>query len=64
MNDELTQIEDKVAHVIARCQSLQDENHALREQVALLEQDKLSLIERIEAAKSRLELFMERLPAE
>lgn len=64
MDDELTPIEAKVERVIALCRSLQDENRSLRDQVALLEQDKQGLIERIETAKTRLESFMERLPAE
>lgn len=64
MDDELTQIESKVECVIALCQALRDENRTLHERVALLEQDKQGLVERIETAKTRLESFMERLPAE
>lgn len=64
MDVDFTSLEKKIERTVALCQSLRDENHALRERVALLERDKRSLAEKIEAASDRLEAFMERLPAE
>lgn len=64
MNADFTSLEKKIERVVACCQSLRDENHALREHVALLERDKQALTEKIDTTRIRLEAFMERLPAE
>ncbi|MDP2809358.1 MAG: hypothetical protein Q8O34_04345 [Rhodocyclaceae bacterium] len=64
MDADFISLEKKVERVVACCQSLRDENHALRERVTALEGDKQSLTEKIDTARTRLEAFMKKLPAE
>lgn len=64
MDPDISSLERKVEQVVAFCQQLRDENHALRERVASLEQEKQALAERMGTARTRLEAMMERLPAE
>jgi uncharacterized protein (TIGR02449 family) len=64
MEIDLTPLEARIDQIVAFCQMLRDENHALRERIALLEQEKRSLAERMTIARERLEGMMERLPAE
>ncbi|HZV54622.1 MAG TPA: hypothetical protein VFF82_06760 [Rhodocyclaceae bacterium] len=64
MDINLSSLEAKIEQVTAFCQQLRDENHALRERLADLEHDKQNLAERMTTARERLEVMMERLPAE
>jgi uncharacterized protein (TIGR02449 family) len=64
MNVNLSSLERKVEQVVAFCEQLREENHALRLRVAGLEQEKEALVERMGTARERLESIMERLPAE
>lgn len=64
MDADIISLENKVERVVACCQSLREENHALRDRVAVLERDKQSLAEKIDTARVRLEAFMEKLSAE
>ena len=62
MNDELDSLEQKIEQVLAMCTQLRSENHVLRDRMAGLEQQNLSLASRAEAARTRLEALMEKLP--
>lgn len=64
MDIDLTALEAKIDQIVAFCQTLRDENHALRERIARLEHEKQGLAERMTMARERLEGMMERLPAE
>ncbi len=55
-------LEEKIRQAVKLCQRLRDENRDLRHQVSGLEGDRRALEERIEAARSRLEHLLERMP--
>jgi cell division protein ZapB len=62
MLNELNALESKVSQVVALCRSLRSENERLREQLAVAEQDRNSLAERMAAATARLERLAGQLP--
>lgn len=62
MNIDISSLEAKVDRVIAFCDALRAENHALRERIASLEQEKHALAERMTTARERIETIMEKLP--
>lgn len=64
MNEMLGGLEDKVTQVIALCDSLRAENHKLRDRIGELEEEKQDLAERMTTARERLELLVDKLPAE
>ena len=64
MNMDIDSLELKIEQVLAMCGQLRDDNRALREQLAGLEQKNQSLTSRAESARIRLEALMEKLPAE
>ena len=63
MDADFSSLERKVDAVVAFCRTLRDENHALRDQVVGLEEEKQSLVGKMEQARLRLEALVERLPA-
>lgn len=64
MDIDISSLEAKVERVVAFCDELRAENHALRERIIGLEQGKQALAERMTTARERLETIMDRLPAE
>ncbi len=62
MEERLDTLDSKVAQVLALCQSLRNENHALRNRVAGLEGENRQLADKIVAARQRLESLVTRLP--
>jgi uncharacterized protein (TIGR02449 family) len=64
MNANISSLERKVEQVVAFCEQLRAENHALRQRIAGLEQERETLLGRMGTARERLENIMERLPAE
>lgn len=62
MNIDISSLEAKVERVIAFCDALRAENHALRERIAGLEQERQALAERMTTARERIETIMEKLP--
>jgi cell division protein ZapB len=64
VNIDISSLEAKVDRVIAFCEALRADNHALRERLAGLENEKLTLTERMGSARERLENIMDKLPAE
>jgi cell division protein ZapB len=64
MDANLSSLEHKIELVAAFCQQLREQNLALRERIAGLEEENRSLGERMTTARQRLEVMMERLPVE
>lgn len=64
MDGDLSSLDRKIEQVVAFCQTLREENHALRDRVAALEQEKQALAGKMEEARTRLEALMDRLPEE
>jgi cell division protein ZapB len=64
MSDEFGGLESKVTQVISLCAALRTENHRLRDRVGELEDEKLTLTERMSTARLQLESLMDRLPPE
>ena len=64
MEINLSSLEAKVEQVVSFCERLRQENLALRERVARLEQEKEDLAGRMTVARERLETMKEKLPAE
>jgi cell division protein ZapB len=62
MEERLDTLDSKVAQVLALCQSLRSENHALRNRVAGLEGENRQLVDKIVAARERLESLITGLP--
>ncbi|MCW8126748.1 TIGR02449 family protein [Microbulbifer halophilus] len=59
--DKLQALESTVDSLIARCQQLADDNHALRQQEADWLRERQRLIKNNEAARSRVEAMINRL---
>ena len=64
MDADLSSLERKIEQVVALCQTLREENHALRDRVSGLEQEKQALTGKMDEARARLEALMDRLPEE
>lgn len=64
MDVELVGLEHKVEQVASLCDALRAENHRLRTRIDDLESQQQSLTDRMSEARTRLEAFMDRLPAE
>jgi len=62
MDGDVTSLESKLDQFLAHFAELREENRALRERVAGLEGEKMSLTDKIQTARVRLEALMERLP--
>jgi len=62
MHAELDTLEAKIRQVAELCQTLRNENIALRQQVLAAQQDNKQLTTRLEAAKTRLQALLETLP--
>ncbi len=64
MNIDTTSLAAKAEQVAAFCQALRNENNALREKIAGLESENRALAERMTVARERLEVMLDKLPAE
>lgn len=62
MNGDVTALETKLDLFLAQHKELREENRMLRERVAGLEGEKVTLTDKIQTARVRLEQLMERLP--
>lgn len=62
MHAELDTLEAKIRQVAELCQTLRNENIALRQQLLTAQQDNKQLTTRLDAAKSRLQALLETLP--
>lgn len=59
----LSALEERVATLALRCTRLSEENAALQRQLLQLQQERGSLLEKHELAKSRVEAMIHRLKA-
>jgi cell division protein ZapB len=59
---EFSSLEAKVAQFVALCERLRDENRALKQQLAAAQSDAKRLNEKIDGARTRLEVLINRLP--
>lgn len=64
MHAELDTLEAKIREVAERCNTLRQENIALRQQLLTAQQDNKQLNTRLESAKTRLNALLETLPEE
>lgn len=64
MHAELDTLEAKIREVAERCNTLRQENIALRQQLLTSQQDNKQLNTRLESAKTRLHALLETLPEE
>ncbi|MBW8329784.1 MAG: hypothetical protein K0M48_11725 [Thiobacillus sp.] len=62
MHAELDTLEAKIRQVAELCQSLRQDNIALRQQLLTAQQDNKQLTTRLDAAKTRLQALLETLP--
>jgi cell division protein ZapB len=62
MHAELDTLEAKIRQVAELCQSLRQDNIALRQQLRAAQQDNKQLTTRLEAAKTRLQALLDTLP--
>jgi len=62
VDTELTSLEAKVAQFVNLCERLRAENSDLRQQLALAQGDAKRLNERIDSARAKLTVLIERLP--
>ena len=64
MDADLNALEEKVARLVALCQSLREENVQLRQDMAQAQDDTRQLRENVTQATTRLEALIERLPVD
>jgi cell division protein ZapB len=62
MHAELDTLEAKIRQVGELCQSLRQDNIALRQQLLTAQQDNKQLTTRLDAAKTRLQALLDTLP--
>lgn len=62
MHAELDILEAKIRQVAELCQSLRQDNIALRQQLLAAQQDNKQLTTRLDAAKTRLQALLDTLP--
>ena len=62
MHAELDTLEAKIRQVAELCQSLRQDNIALRQQVLTAQQENRQLTTRLDAAKARLQALLDTLP--
>lgn len=62
MHAELDTLETKIRQVAELCNTLRQENIALRQQLLTAQRDNKQLTTRLEAAKTRLQTLLDTLP--
>ncbi len=62
MTNELNSLESKIVQVASLCSSLRLENTQLKQQLTLVEKDRVALSKRMDLARSRLEQLAQQLP--
>jgi len=64
MDDSLQRLEERIERAVTLIVSLRSENQQLRDRLNELESEKLALQQKIDGARTRLEMLVDRLPAE
>ena len=62
MDPEFDALEEKLAQLVSRLESLRDENRELRQQLAQRTDENARLAEKLGAAKSRIEALLKQIP--
>ena len=62
MDPEFDALEEKLAQLVQRLESLRDENRELRQQLAQRTDENARLAEKLGAAKSRIEALLKQIP--
>jgi cell division protein ZapB len=62
MEPELTHLEEKLAQLVQRLQSLRAENRELRQQLAARTDENARLAEKLTAARTRIEALLKQIP--
>ena len=62
MDLELAALEEKLAQLVQRLETLREENRDLRQQVATRTDENSRLGEKLSAAKSRIEALLKQIP--
>jgi cell division protein ZapB len=62
MKEELDALDERIRQLIQLCQGLRKENIKLRQQVATAESANRVLVEKIAAARGRMEGLLDRIP--
>jgi cell division protein ZapB len=62
MDSELSDLEEKLAQLVQRLQTLRAENRELRQQLAGRTDENARLAEKLNAAKSRIEALLRQIP--
>jgi uncharacterized protein (TIGR02449 family) len=62
MDAELVALEERIRQAVDLCQRLRGENSDLRQRVAQLQSENRQLVEKITAARERLEGLLEQIP--
>ena len=62
MDAELVALEERIRQAVDLCQRLRGENNDLRQRVAQLQSENRQLVEKITAARERLEGLLEQIP--
>ena len=62
MDSELTALEEKLGQLIMLCKRLRSENTGLRQEIAKTISENKSLSEKINGAKTRLEVLLDQIP--
>lgn len=64
MDNELALLEQKLSTLIAHARALREANEELRRELAAAQEQNRTLVQRIQAAGSRLDAVLARMPAE
>jgi cell division protein ZapB len=62
MDPDFDALEDKLAQLVRRLESLREENRELRQQLAQRTDENARLAEKLGAAKSRIEALLKQIP--
>jgi cell division protein ZapB len=62
MDAELAALEEKIKQAAALCLQLRGENRDLRMELASLTSDRKQLAEKLDSARSRLEILLKQIP--
>ena len=62
MEPELSALEERLAQIVARLKALREENRDLRQQLATRTDENARNVEKLAAARSRIEALLKQIP--